>query len=243
MLWVTVSILSLIPDIAFADSIQGFVPGIIVIAAIVDSINPCAFSVLLLTIGFLVSLKSTPKKILLVGLIYVSGIFISYLLIGLGILNALKLFDIPHFMSKIGALIVISLGIISILGHYFPSFPIKLKIPQVAHSKIAKLIHNSTLPAALLLGGLVGLAEFPCTGGPYLMILGLLYDSTTYLKGVIYLVIYNLIFVAPLILLVVISSNKKVLERIEYIQTRFKHHISLVGGLVMIALGLIILMF
>ena len=44
-------------------------------------------------------------------------------------------------------------------------------------------MHQATLPAAFALGVVVGLCEFPCTGGPYLMILGLLHDRGTYTSG------------------------------------------------------------
>ncbi len=51
--------------------------------ALIDSLNPCAFSVLLLTIAFLFSLESLRIKILKVGAAYIFGIFVVYYLIGL----------------------------------------------------------------------------------------------------------------------------------------------------------------
>src|SRR3989344_4808714 len=141
---------------------------LIIAAALVDSINPCAFSILLLTIAFLFSLGQVRSSILKVGGFYVAGLFLIYILIGLGILQTLHIFNTPHFMAKIGASLLILLGGINLINEFFPSFPIKLRIPQAAHSKMAMLMEKASVPAVFLLGALVGLCEFPCTGGPYL---------------------------------------------------------------------------
>src|SRR3989344_2291403 len=153
------------------------------VAALIDSINPCAFSILILTIAFLFSIGKIRSSVLKIGGSYVAGIFIVYMLIRLGILQALHIFNTPHFMAKVGATLLVALGAINLINEFFPSFPIKLRIPQVAHRKMAELMEKGSVPTAFLLGGLVGLCEFPCTVGPYLMVLGLLHDQATYLKG------------------------------------------------------------
>src|SRR3989344_5677548 len=145
---------------------------LVTISALIDSINPCAFSVLLLTIAFLFSLGTGRSNILKVGGAYIFGIFIAYLLIGLGLLQALHIFDTPHFMGKVGAILLIALGAINLINEFFPKFPIKLRIPKAAHSSMAKLMEKSSMAAVFILGGLVGLCEFPCTAGPYLMVIG-----------------------------------------------------------------------
>src|SRR3990172_4303617 len=62
---------------------------LVLIAAILDSVHPCSFSILLITIAFLFGLQMTREKILKIGGVYIAGIFASYLLIGLGILQML----------------------------------------------------------------------------------------------------------------------------------------------------------
>src|SRR3989344_4003599 len=73
------------------------------VSALLDSINPCAFSILLLTIAFLFSIGRLRSSILKIGGLYILGIFLVYMLIGLGILQTLHLFNTPHFMAKVGA--------------------------------------------------------------------------------------------------------------------------------------------
>src|SRR3989344_1233405 len=107
------------------------------IAALIDSINPCAFSILLLTIAFLFTLGQMRSGILRIGGSYILGVFVIYVLIGLGILQALHLFNTPHFMAKVGASLLIVFGAINVINEFFPSFPIKLRVPHAAHRKIA----------------------------------------------------------------------------------------------------------
>ncbi|OGF49230.1 hypothetical protein A3I36_00210 [Candidatus Giovannonibacteria bacterium RIFCSPLOWO2_02_FULL_45_28] len=214
---------------------------LIVSSAVIDSINPCAFSILLLTIAFLFSVGQLRSKILSIGGFYILGIFLIYMLIGLGILQTLHIFNTPHFMAKIGAYLLIVLGLINLINEFVPAFPIKLKIPNFAHKKMALLMEIGSLPAAFFLGTLVGLCEFPCTGGPYLMALGLLHDQATYLKGLWYLLIYNAIFVLPLIIILLLAGNKKLLEKIQSWHQKEKLAMRFWGGIAMVALGIIIL--
>ena len=209
---------------------------LVTVAALIDSVNPCAFSILLLTIAFLFSLGQARRGILKIGGAYIFGLFTVYILIGLGILQTLHIFNTPHFMAKVGATLLIALGLINLINQFFPAFPIKLKIPQAAHSQMAKLMEKGSIPAVFLLGVLVGLCEFPCTGGPYLMILGLLHDKSTYFNGLGYLVLYNLIFILPLAVILGIASNKNLLEKFQVWKKKEMVNMRLWGGLDMVVL-------
>ncbi len=215
----------------------------IAVAALVDSINPCAFSILLLTIAFLFSAGKLRSGILKIGGLYIAGIFLIYILIGLGILQTLYIFNTPNFMAKIGATLLIALGSINLINEFFPAFPIKLKIPSGAHQRLGRLIEKGSAPAAFLLGVLIGFSEFPCTGGPYLMVLGLLHDQTTFLKGLYYLIFYNLIFVLPLVIILFIASDKNLLEKVQAWKKSETAKMRLWSGMAMILLGVIILLF
>ena len=210
------------------------------VAALIDSINPCAFSVLLVTIAFLLSIGKIRSSVLAIGGAYILGIFLVYLVIGLGLLQTLHIFDTPHFMAKVGASALIVLGLINITKEFFPAFPLKLGIPQAAHQKIAVLMEKASVPTAVALGVLVGLCEFPCTGGPYLMVLGLLHDYATYYTGAAYLVMYNLIFILPLVLILLIASDQTLLGKVQAWQQGERKVMRWGGGLAMVALGGII---
>lgn len=232
-------------DASFAWSIsnegQWLLP-LVLISALIDSINPCAFSILILTIAFLFSIGKLRSRIIQVGGAYIFGIFLAYVLIGLGILHAFHLFNTPQFMGKLGAFLLIILGSINLINEFNPSFPIKLKIPVAAHHRIAELMDKGSMPTAFGLGALVGICEFPCTGGPYLMVLGLLHDQGTYLKGLGYLLLYNLIFILPLVIILFLAGNETVTKKIQIWQGQEKKTMRFGGGLAMIGLGILILL-
>ncbi len=213
---------------------------LVVVAAIIDSINPCAFSILILTIAFLFSIGKFRSSILKIGGLYILGIFVVYVLIGLGIIQALHFFNTPHFMAMVGALLLIVLGLINIINEFFPAFPIKLRIPHAAHHKMAELMEKASLPTAFFLGVLVGLCEFPCTGGPYLLVLGLLHDQGTYIRGLGYLLLYNLIFILPLVIILFIAGDKSLLEKVKLWKKENNKKMRIWGGIAMIVLGLLI---
>src|SRR3989338_5094604 len=216
---------------------------LVAVSALLDSINPCAFSVLLITVAFLLSLGKPRNDVLRLGASYIAGLFLAYLLIGLGILQALHIFGVPHFMGRLGAVIVIIFGVLQLLSYFFPQINWLPGIPQSVHGKMAKLLERVSLPAVFLVGVLVALCEFPCTGGPYLMILGLLHDSPTYLSGFGYLLFYNLLFVAPLVAILLVASHKELLEKVNTWRKDETKKLKVWLGLGRVALGLIILFF
>ena len=214
---------------------------LVAIAALIDSINPCALSILLLTIVFLFGIGQGRAGIMKLGAVYIAGIFLAYLAIGFGIIHALHIFNTPHFMAKLGAAIMIVWGALELITVYIPSFPIQLRIPQAAHGAMARLMNRASIPTVFALGALVGLCEFPCTGGPYLMVIGLLHDTATYARGALYLILYNLIFISPLVIVLAIASERSLLEKVNTWRKENNRAMRLWGGLAMIAFGIILI--
>lgn len=214
---------------------------LVLVSSLLDSVHPCSFSILLITIAFLFSMQMNRKKIIQIGAIYIGGIFVAYLSIGLGILKALHLFNTPHFMGKLGSLILIIFGLINIINYLFPSFPIKLKLPSATYKIMGNLMEKTSVLATFGLGLLVGLCQFPCMGGPYLMIIGLLRDQATYFTGFGYLLLYNVILTLPLLVVLFISSDSKLIEKVQEWKTTNLGGFKLWAGIIMILLGLVIL--
>lgn len=213
---------------------------LVLVAALLDSVHPCSFSILLITIAFLFGMQLTRRKILQIGGTYIAGIFIAYFLIGLGILKVLHLFNTPHFMGKLGATLLIVFGIINILNELFPKFPIKLKIPAVSHTAMGRLMEKASFPAAFGLGLLVGICQFPCMGGPYLMVIGLLKDQVTYLAGSSYLLLYNLILIIPLVAVLWITANKNIVDKVQMWKKTNMKGVKFWAGVAMIIIGILI---
>lgn len=214
---------------------------LVLISAVLDSVHPCSFSILLITIAFLFGIQVSRKRILQIGGTYISGIVIAYFLIGLGILKVLHLFNTPHFMGKLGASILIIFGILNLTTRFFPKFPLRLKIPTVSHTAMGKLMERATFPAAFGLGLLVGICQFPCMGGPYLMVIGLLRDQVTYVTGFGYLVLYNLILALPLVAVLFVSANQDIVDKVQVWKKTNIGSVRLWAGVAMVLIGILIL--
>src|SRR5574341_651318 len=95
---------------------------LVIIAGLVDGFNPCAFAVLLLfitfTMGMLQMRTNYRYELMKVGSIYISGIFVTYVLIGLGILSAISFFSATHAVGKAAAFISMLLGVV-LMKDYF----------------------------------------------------------------------------------------------------------------------------
>ena len=72
------------------------------------------------------------------------------------------------------------------------------------------------------------------------MVLGLLHDQTTYFTGVGYLILYNVIFVLPLVVILLLASDESLLGKVQAWQEQKRQAMRLGGGGAMVALGLLI---
>ena len=214
---------------------------LVLISSLLDSVHPCSFSILLITIAFLFGLQLARDKIIAIGALYIAGIFTAYLTIGLGLLQVLHLFNTPHFMGKLGATLLIIFGVITLLNRFFPNMPVKFKVPAVAHGPMARLLERTSFAAAFGLGILVGICQFPCMGGPYLMVIGLLRDQVTYATGFWYLLFYNLVLIVPLVLVLFVASDKTTVGKMQEWKRDHLPRVRLVAGVAMVALGALIL--
>jgi cytochrome c biogenesis protein CcdA len=229
-----------LPAATWVEDERALLP-LVLTTGFLDGLNPCAFAVLLFFIAFLFTLRRSALSVWATGLIYVAAIYLAYLLIGLGLMRAVLFANDHHFMAKIGAWLVIALGLINVKDYFFPQLPFHLRIPTIAHGTIEDRLKTATLPAAGVGGFLVGLCTFPCSGGIYVAIVGLLAAKTTYLQGVGYLGLYNLAFVLPLLLILAGVGNRRVMHRLRVVEQSSRRWVRLATGLGMIAMGLIIL--
>lgn len=210
----------------------------VVVTGLVDSVNPCAFAVILLLLAFLFTLRQSRTRILQLGLVYIGMIFLVYFSIGLGLLRAVRLSGDPHFVARAGTWLLIVLGAINLVEYFFPNFPIKLHMPKIAGARTQDLIKQATLPATVAAGLLVGLCTFPCSGGIYVSIITLLNAKTTLNWGLAYLGLYNILFVLPLIAILLMVGNRASAKAWARWEREHALRIRLWYGLIMVGLGL-----
>lgn len=218
----------------------------VIFASAFDSINPCAIGVLLIFLSFLmISHTFSRRKVLLYGLVYVLAIYITYLAAGLGILQLLRGFDL--FYLILFQITVIAILIIAAFIEFRDAFVTLTKkgklifaISDKAKPFLQKWMKKGTLAATIVLGCLVSLFELPCTGQVYLGILAKLSGSDIY-QGLLYLVVYNFIFVLPLLaILLLLLFGKTSLDRLTMTKSRFSWLSHYILSWVILALAVLL---
>ncbi|MFA4960370.1 MAG: hypothetical protein WC548_01785 [Candidatus Pacearchaeota archaeon] len=207
---------------------------LVIITALIDSINPCAFGVLLFLMAFLLSMGST-KRAFKYGMIYSFVIFIVYFLAGLGITKIINAVSLNYVSLAVGVILIIA-ALIEFKDFFWEGKGFSLKIPVSAKPILEKFVHKGTLPAIIILGALVALVELPCTGIIYLGILSLISESGVI--GIFYLAIYNIIFILPLLILTWIVYRGASTDFINGWVQRNKKYMRLAAGIIMILLAL-----
>jgi len=209
---------------------------LIIASAAADSINPCAFAVLIFLIMYLITMKSK-KRMLIMGSVYITVVYLVYFLAGLGLLGALQSIHITKFFYYFTAGLSVVLGLINVKDYWWYGRGISLAIPDSKKTLLQKYIAKATLPATIILGVLVAIFELPCTGGVYLAIIALLADQKSWGSGVAYLAFYNIIFILPLAFLVFAAYYGVSPKALEAWRQGQKKILRLIIGIVLIALG------
>lgn len=199
-------------------------------AGLIDGINPCAFVVLLFLISYLYFVGRESKDILISGLFFALGIFIAYLVLGMGLLQAVDFLEsISSLFQKIFYPIMAGVTFFLMLfslvdffrmnyGNKQPILGLSKGLKQKTHSIIRKSARSSAiLFASLAAGLLISFVEFMCTGQIYLPTIVYLVQGTEQsFQAFLYLMLYNLGFIIPIIGITLVTyfgiSAKKIQE-------------------------------
>lgn len=212
----------------------------VILAGLLDGINPCAFAVLIFLLIALTAAESK-RRVLQIGLTYTLGVFLIYITAGIGIIKIVSLTGLSFYFTFIAGILVIAAGIIEVADGVLKNSPVSLSIPESKKEFFAGYIRRATVPAAFVLGVLVGIFELPCTGGIYLAVLSLLSSQLTFNEGLIYLVIYNLAFILPLILIVLAVTLGISPEMINRFREEHKKTLRAAIGILLIAMGIFVI--
>jgi len=213
-------------------------------AAIVDSINPCAIAVLLVLMSTLL-IAGDRKKALKVGLAFTISIYIVYLLFGLGLFSALKLSGLSYWFYKVIGFFAILVGLLELKDYFwYRAGGFAMEIPRRFKPTLKKILEKAVTPiGAFFIGFAVCLFELPCTGGPYIFILGLLAEKSTQIAAIPILLLYNFFFVLPLIIIIfLIYKGFTSIEKTKEWKDRNKRRMNLITGIVMLALGMVVIL-
>jgi thiol-disulfide isomerase/thioredoxin len=194
---------------------QSFGIGAIAISGLIDGINPCAFATIIFFISYLALIKRTGRDLLLVGSMFTLAIFLTYFLIGAGALKAVTTLSFLPLARQIFIFVTAGIGIVlgtlSLLDYLKfkktgqasdATLQLPPRIKQMIHSTIRKNVKTSNfIIMAAVTGFMVSILELACTGQIYLPTLIFISNVPEFrANALVYLLLYNLMFVVPLIL-------------------------------------------
>lgn len=242
------------PAVSDTDVVKGRLESLTLLAVIgagfIDGFNPCAFTTIIFLISYLTLLGKNRSAVLRTGIIYTIAVFLTYLALGFGLLTLVSRLVNIRMASKIvyGITGVVTLGVAYFALKDFLKArrgefrEMSLKLSDDMQKRIRQSIHNKVknlgmITGALALGVLVAMFELPCTGQVYLPIVTALSNPQIRSRALPLLILYNLIFIMPLIVVFLIAyfgiSSQTIGER-------FKRHIptiKFVMGIFFIALS------
>jgi cytochrome c biogenesis protein CcdA/glutaredoxin len=208
-------------------------------AAAVDAINPCAFAVLIILLTTVLAGKNR-RKALFAGLAFTLSIYLSYLMMGVGLYSAIQISGATHIIYIIVAVLAIIIGLFNLKDYLWYGKWFVMEVPMSWRPKLKSVIRGVTsVPGAFLIGFVVSLFLLPCTSGPYIVILGLLSKTATRNTAFVYLLIYNFIFILPMLIItsLIYWGFTSVEQAEEWRKSRLKT-LHLIAGIIILLLGI-----
>jgi len=200
---------------------ETFKPGAILLAGLIDGVNPCAFATIVFLVSLLGTLRKSRREILLVGCGFSFAVFATYLALGFGAFHAVKAFSVTTGFSRAITLAIAAftlvLAILSLrdaraYSRTGKAESISLKLPAPIRLRANRMISGGLrtrhlLAAALGLGAVVSILESLCTGQVYLPVISLLVqDQGLASRAFLWLLLYNLMFILPLLIVFALTA-------------------------------------
>jgi len=200
----------------------GLTAPIVIGSGFADGFNPCAFALLVLFATYTLTLlnavtadgSATPaarRTLLGAGSLYVGAVFVTYFLIGLGLFSFLSWLGADHLVARVASVMALVMAVWMLKDVFLPGWGPTMAAPSGTHGWMNRAMQRGGLGGMLLAGVLVGICTVPCSGAVYLSIVAVLNASGGGPVGLALLALYNIAFIAPLVLFLLFVSNKRVL--------------------------------
>ena len=182
-------------------------------AGLLDGVNPCAFTTIIFLMSYLALRKRSRREIALTGMTFTVGVFLTYLLVGMGLLEAVQALSFMpaissavYFLTALLALLAAGLSVVDgVLALRGREKDMLLSLPEFFRLRIQATVREGMksrwIVLAAFTGGMViSLLELACTGqvyAPTIVFMTRLGEER--LRAYSYLVLYNLMFILPLV--------------------------------------------
>jgi cytochrome c biogenesis protein CcdA len=221
-------------------------------AGLIDGLNPCAFATLVFFISYLTFTGRRGRDVLLVGISFALGVFLTYLLVGVGLLKVIQSLSfftaLGRWVYLITAVLCAVLAILTFRDFFKARrgnvSEMTLKLPIGLRRRINAVIREGAqvhayVAMAFVTGFVVSLIELACTGQVYLpTIVYVMSRPELAAEAFLYLVLYCLMFIVPLVVVFVLSYFGTTSEQFGSFINRHTSTIKLITGLVFVGLTL-----
>jgi len=212
----------------------------VVIAASIDSLNPCAFAAIILLLTYSVSAGSSGRVLANCGA-FIIGVLVSYLSAGLGILYLINIAPFKVFIRYLIGLMALVFASLEFKEFLFYGKGISLEQPSALSRIINKYSTSMTVGASFLIGVAVSMVELPCTGGVYMTVLYLLAKIGLTPEVFFLLLLYNLIFILPLVIIALLIYFGRSLLEIDAWRIEKRRYMRLIAGVLLVIVGVTII--
>jgi cytochrome c biogenesis protein CcdA len=197
----------------------------VLVSGVADGFNPCAFALLVLfatytlTLVNAVTANGAPtlearRRLLGAGSLYVGAVWVTYFVIGLGLLSFLGWLGRDHLVARGASILALVMALWMLKDIFLPGVGPSMMAPSGTHGRMQKAMARGGLAGMLIAGVLVGICTVPCSGALYLQITAVLHASGGGLTGLALLALYNIAFIVPLLALLLAVSNRRVLGQL-----------------------------
>lgn len=214
----------------------------ITVAGLVDGINPCAIGMMVMLLGYLLVFANKPERVLKTGLLYVGTVFVTYLVVGLGLYSFVSQFDLSggarilnYFVG--GALTIA--GIIQFKDFLGIEAGPHLRIPTTSKQRLQSMVEKVSYPTTIVLGILVTLLETPCSLPIYVGTATILSQSgMPFILVILYFLYYNFLFVLPLIIVLIVMWRGRRIVEVKEWEHKAKKWMHLTLSVVLLVMGI-----
>lgn len=203
----------------------GLTVPVVLASGVADGLNPCAFALLVLFATYTLTLVNSVttdgsptlearRRLLGAGSLYVGAVWITYFVIGLGLLSFLGWLGQDHLVTRAAAILALVMALWMLKDIFLPGWGPSMAAPHATHGWMHRAMERGGLAGMLIAGVLVGICTVPCSGAIYLDIVAVLHASGGGVTGLALLALYNLAYIAPLVLLLLAVSDRRVLGQL-----------------------------
>jgi cytochrome c biogenesis protein CcdA/glutaredoxin len=241
-------------------------PWAVALVALIDGLNPCAFATIIFFVSYLALSQRPRRELLLVGLAFMLGVFVAYFSVGLGAMSLLRLANRVRILAKIlyGVFAATCLVFAGLSLHDYTLArrgklnDMTLRLPDQLRERIKRRIRKTTSQGEQTIGSsrglmafvglsfasglFVSLVELACTGQVYLPTISFVVGIPQMrAKATLYLLLYNIIFVLPLLIVLLLAVYGISQARFQQFMSRNVARTKLITAILFVLLGILLL--